>query len=32
MTASPRIAFIKVRWHSEIVDCANNGFAAEVAL
>ena len=28
---SPRIAFIKARWHAEIVDQAHNGFMAEAA-
>ena len=26
-----RIAFIKARWHAEIVDQAHNGFMAEAA-
>ena len=29
MTKSPRIAFIKARWHSDIVDRAHDGFLAE---
>lgn len=28
---SPRIAFIKARWHADIVDCAYEGFTAEAA-
>lgn len=28
---TPRIAFIKARWHAEIVDRAHEGFAAEAA-
>jgi 6,7-dimethyl-8-ribityllumazine synthase len=29
MTKTPRIAFIKARWHSDIVDRAHDGFVAE---
>ncbi|MGR3544242.1 MAG: 6,7-dimethyl-8-ribityllumazine synthase, partial [Paracoccus sp. (in: a-proteobacteria)] len=28
---NPRIAFIKARWHAEIVDRAHDGFLAEAA-
>lgn len=31
MTRSPRIAFIKARWHADIVDRAHEGFVAEAA-
>jgi len=31
MTKTPRIAFIKARWHSDIVDRAHDGFLAEAA-
>ena len=31
MSDSPRIAFIKARWHSDIVDRAHEGFVAEAA-
>jgi 6,7-dimethyl-8-ribityllumazine synthase len=31
MTKTPRIAFIKARWHSDIVDRAHEGFVAEAA-
>ena len=31
MTKSPRIAFIKARWHSDVVDRAHDGFLAEAA-
>ncbi|WP_410216798.1 6,7-dimethyl-8-ribityllumazine synthase [Paracoccus sp. (in: a-proteobacteria)] len=31
MTQSPRIAFIKARWHSDIVDRAHDGFLSEAA-
>lgn len=31
MLDSPRIAFIKARWHSNIVDRAHEGFVAEAA-
>lgn len=30
-TTTPRIAFIKARWHAEIVDRAHDGFLAEAA-
>lgn len=30
-TTNPRIAFIKARWHAEIVDRAHDGFVAEAA-
>ncbi|MDB6177573.1 6,7-dimethyl-8-ribityllumazine synthase [Paracoccus sp. Z330] len=30
-TATPRIAFIKARWHADVVDRAYEGFAAEAA-
>jgi len=30
-TKSPRIAFIKARWHADIVDRAHEGFEAEIA-
>lgn len=29
MTKSPRIAFIKARWHADVVDRAHDGFLAE---
>lgn len=29
MTKSPRIAFIKARWHADVVDRAHEGFLAE---
>lgn len=31
MTRSPRIAFIKARWHADVVDRAHDGFVAEAA-
>lgn len=31
MTKSPRIAFIRARWHADIVDRAHDGFLAEAA-
>ncbi|MGR3250659.1 MAG: 6,7-dimethyl-8-ribityllumazine synthase [Paracoccus sp. (in: a-proteobacteria)] len=31
MTKFPRIAFIKARWHSDVVDRAHDGFLAEAA-
>ena len=31
MTKTPHIAFIKARWHSDIVDRAHDGFVAEAA-
>ena len=31
MTKSPRIAFIKARWHADVVDRAHEGFLAEAA-
>ncbi|RJL02338.1 6,7-dimethyl-8-ribityllumazine synthase [Paracoccus aestuarii] len=31
MTKSPRIAFIKARWHADVVDQAHEGFLAEAA-
>ncbi|WP_265500391.1 6,7-dimethyl-8-ribityllumazine synthase [Paracoccus beibuensis] len=31
MTKSPRIAFIKARWHADVVDRAHDGFLAEAA-
>ncbi|MFN3275745.1 MAG: 6,7-dimethyl-8-ribityllumazine synthase [Paracoccus sp. (in: a-proteobacteria)] len=31
MTRSPRIAFIKARWHADIVDRAHEGFVVEAA-
>lgn len=31
MTKTPRIAFIKARWHSDVVDRAHDGFVAEAA-
>ena len=31
MTNPPRIAFLKARWHSDIVDRAHEGFVAEAA-
>ncbi|MBD9527366.1 MULTISPECIES: 6,7-dimethyl-8-ribityllumazine synthase [Paracoccus] len=30
-TKSPRIAFIKARWHADVVDRAHEGFLAEAA-
>lgn len=30
-TTNPRIAFIKARWHADIVDRAHEGFTAEAA-
>ncbi len=27
---TPRIAFIKARWHADIVDCAHQGFESEI--
>ncbi|MDP5306076.1 6,7-dimethyl-8-ribityllumazine synthase [Paracoccus spongiarum] len=30
-TTTPRIAFIKARWHADIVDRAHEGFLAEIA-
>lgn len=31
MTQSPRIAFIKARWHADVVDRAHDGFVAQAA-
>lgn len=31
MTKSPRIAFIKARWHADVVDRAHEGFVTEAA-
>ncbi|TGN56567.1 6,7-dimethyl-8-ribityllumazine synthase [Paracoccus liaowanqingii] len=31
MTTSPRIAFIRARWHADVVDRAHEGFLAEAA-
>ena len=31
MTKSPRIAFIKARWHADVVDCAHEGFLTQAA-
>lgn len=31
MTKTPRIAFIKARWHADIVDRAHDGFLAEAS-
>ncbi|CAM3189726.1 6,7-dimethyl-8-ribityllumazine synthase [Paracoccus nototheniae] len=31
MTKSPRIAFIKARWHADVVDRAHEGFLTEAA-
>ena len=31
MTKSPRIAFIKARWHADVVDRAHEGFLTQAA-
>nr|WP_111300641.1 6,7-dimethyl-8-ribityllumazine synthase [Paracoccus saliphilus] len=31
MTKTPRIAFIKARWHADVVDRAHDGFLAEAS-